>query len=304
MRSYEAARSYFGFLEFLSWCVIGLGVIAALIGMSAASEMRGYGGASAAAVILAAMPGGALAFLGFLGLVFCQIGRANVDMAEYTQQGLKISREQLEISKQVLKQGASSEKGYAAALRAAKDELRTGVVPTASEPPSASYAGAKAETKPEVKLSHEPGETIEYRGEEIRVVEGGYVLGGTIYPTYEHVMDQVDIGIDGYASKRAVSSAAPREAVEYRGTQIEKRDGGFYVGSNVFVSLERAQKHIDVGIDGVASGREAPPPYADQLGVSKTVQPDLVAAPVETRPALRAAVADGDLPRPLRLKRF
>ncbi|SDL26238.1 hypothetical protein [Aliiruegeria lutimaris] len=304
MRSYEAARSYFGFLEFLSWCVVGLGVIAALIGMGAASDMRGYGGASAGAIILAVMPGGALAFLGFLGLVFCQIGRANVDTAEYTQQGLKISREQLEISKQMLKQGAKSDQGYAAALQAAKDELRTGATLSASEPAGASYAAATKETAPQLKLDHEPGETIAYRGKEIRVVEGGYVLGGTIYPTYDKVMDQVDIGIDGYASERAASVATTGEDQEYRGTQIEKRDGGFYVGSNLFVSLERAQKHIDIGMDGVASEKETPPPYADQLGVSKTVQPDPVAVPVEAKPALRAAVAEGDLPRPMRLKRF
>ncbi|SDM12565.1 hypothetical protein SAMN04488026_11851 [Aliiruegeria lutimaris] len=135
--------------------------------MGAASDMRGYGGASAGAIILAVMPGGALAFLGFLGLVFCQIGRANVDTAEYTQQGLKISREQLEISRQALKQGASMGQGYAA-LQVAKEELRA-TMKSDSVSESASYA--EKETTEKVDSPSEPNqpptaavETHRYKG--------------------------------------------------------------------------------------------------------------------------------------------
>ena len=89
MRSYEAARNLFGFLGFIAWIAIIIGVIAALVGGSAASGARGWGaGPNGMAVIMAAMPGMGLAFVGFLGLAAVQIGRATVDTAEYTQQML------------------------------------------------------------------------------------------------------------------------------------------------------------------------------------------------------------------------
>jgi hypothetical protein len=109
MRSYEAARSLFSFLGFMSWLVIIAGALAALAGAKASSI---YGGGTAG--LLAAMPGIGIAVLGFVLLAFVQMGRATVDSAEYGQQMLKIARDQLELSKQSLKQGKRFEAGFAA----------------------------------------------------------------------------------------------------------------------------------------------------------------------------------------------
>lgn len=193
MRSYGAARSYFSILEFLSWCIIVLGGLVAIGSIMALGSMSRNFGGSPMAGLAGLIPGASVMFAGFMGLVLSQIGRAGVDSAEYGQQSLKIAREQLEISKQGLKQGSMLEQGYAA-LQAAKDELRNGDAPAA-----ASYANAKpdaAAAKAET-ASYEPGDTIEYRTKTIRVVEGGYVFGGTIFDTLEKAKARVNE--DGFA---------------------------------------------------------------------------------------------------------
>jgi len=114
MRSYEAARKLFSFLGFGSWCIIILGVTAAVAGGASAAAIGGAAKIPAeAATFLATLPGLGTALLGFFCLAFVQIGRAAVDSAEYAQQSLKIARDQLELSRQSLL-GGRTETGFAA----------------------------------------------------------------------------------------------------------------------------------------------------------------------------------------------
>ena len=206
MRSYEAARAYFSFLSFIAWCVIIAGIFVALAAFAAIGQStRGFGGpASGIAYFAAMVPGAGISFLGFLGLVLVQIGRARVDSAEYAQQSLKIAREQLEISKQGLKQGAKFEAGYAA-LQAAREELTKDKDPGGA-PPIASYGDRRAPDQEAQKLSHQPGDTIEYKGKEIRVIEAGFVFGGQVYAhlddAYAHV-DEDDLALNSPAQTKA-----------------------------------------------------------------------------------------------------
>lgn len=190
MRSYEAARLYFGILEFIGWCVIIGGIIFFFVGLSTGSQVNLYGNRSGGMAFIGAVPGLAIMFLGFLGLVFAQIGRAGVDSAEYAQQSLKIAREQLDISKQALKQGATPDAGFAA-LQAAKDDLRSGQEP-AVPVPKPSFADVKPADEAKTEVAPQPSETIEYRGKSIRVVEGGYDFGGTIFETLEKAKARVE----------------------------------------------------------------------------------------------------------------
>ncbi|GGD35189.1 hypothetical protein [Sinisalibacter lacisalsi] len=119
MRSYEAARTYFSILEILSWCVIAAGGIVAVVAMAALEEMsRGFGGSSIAG-LAGIVPGLGLMFSGFIGLVLTQIGRAGVDSAEYSQQMLKIARDQLEVSRQALRGPNAPANSFADAVEAA-----------------------------------------------------------------------------------------------------------------------------------------------------------------------------------------
>ncbi|WP_298975925.1 hypothetical protein [uncultured Roseobacter sp.] len=111
MRSYEAARSLFSFLGICSWVVIAIGVVVALGGLSAASSFGRNAGMLQA--LAGATPGVILAMLGFFGLALVQMGRANVDTAEYGQQSLGVARQQLEISNQVLAQNKQMAASYA-----------------------------------------------------------------------------------------------------------------------------------------------------------------------------------------------
>ena len=187
MRSYQAARTFFSILGFLSWCIIVLGVIVVVIGMAAAGQTgRGFGGPAMAG--LAMLPFGiVIAFLGFLGLVFVQSGRANVDTAELTQQGLKIAREQLEISKQALKQGAILEQGYAA-LQAAKANLQT-EKPAAS---TSSYSDAKPATDIRSNGAPSSSDAIDHKGTTIRVVEAGYAVGDAVFDALDNAKAHIE----------------------------------------------------------------------------------------------------------------
>lgn len=192
MRSYEAARSLFSFLAFVAWSLVVIGVLIALVSAAGVSQYAGSG-----AGLFAMVPGIGIGITGFILVAFIQMGRATVDTAEYTQQMLKIARDQLDVSKQGLNQGKTLEQGFAA------------LKPMLEEKPTASFANATTETnnavesdtagpgvaiavETEPEISHEVGETIEYRGKNIRVVEAGYTFAATVFETLGKAKDRVD----------------------------------------------------------------------------------------------------------------
>ena len=132
MRSYEAARSLFSFLGACSWFVIAVGAIVALGGASVGSGLSRNAGALQA--LLGAAPGIILAMLGFFGLALVQMGRANVDTAEYGQQALQVARDQLEVSRQSLQQGKQLAASYATQ---AVEKPPVAAAPTADKPADA-----------------------------------------------------------------------------------------------------------------------------------------------------------------------
>lgn len=97
-RQYAASRSVFSFVEIISWIAVIGGAVLAIVAFSLARQ-AGFGGQNNAAGMLAAMPGIAIAFIALLAVVFVQVGRAGVDTAEMTGKMLKISREQLELTR-------------------------------------------------------------------------------------------------------------------------------------------------------------------------------------------------------------
>lgn len=100
MQSYQAARTTFNLLGFVSWLVIIFGLIVSFGGATAVSSSSFGRNLGAMDAILAAMPGVGIALSGLIGLALVQMGRAGVDSAEYSQQSLEISRKQLELAQQ------------------------------------------------------------------------------------------------------------------------------------------------------------------------------------------------------------
>ena len=138
MQSYAAARTYFKVLEILAWCVIVLGGLVAIGALIAISQMSRNFGGSALSGIAGLAPGVAISFLGFVGLVVVQIGRAGVDSAEYGQLSLDVARKQLEVSKQMLNAGRGTAAPSLADLNKA-DQPKSTTVPSKG---AASYGNA------------------------------------------------------------------------------------------------------------------------------------------------------------------
>lgn len=186
MRSYEAARSLFSFFEFLSWCVIVLGVVLTLGGFAAAGQIgRGFGGGPAMVTYVAAFaPGASLTFAGFMGLVFCQIGRAGVDSAEYSQQMLKVARDQLEVSRQSLRAPSTPPNSFAATAKSTAE----------SDPPVARHAPKRqhATRSSEPKLTASGPQTFRYRTKDIQVENGKFLYNGIAFDSREKAERYID----------------------------------------------------------------------------------------------------------------
>lgn len=109
MRSYKAARGVYTFGESIAWIVIVAGVVLMFFGLLA---VKNGPFVDALATLI---PGGFALMVGFFTLVYVQTARATVDSAEYAQQSLKLSRDQFELSKQMLAlaKTENSASGYA-----------------------------------------------------------------------------------------------------------------------------------------------------------------------------------------------
>lgn len=196
MRSYETARKHFSALEIFSWCVVAAGVLTALGGAGMGSQANFLGGRSGGMALLAALPGLRLAFLGYLGVVGAQIGRAGVDSAEYGQQALKVARDQLEISRQSLKlQQAAPASGFGDA----------GVSPSETKATSDTWQNSFADRVASYDLSSENDQLDwDYRGKRIHRTENGFLLEGQTFVTLDAAKEHVDVEIasSGLPAKR------------------------------------------------------------------------------------------------------
>lgn len=189
MRSYDAARSLFSFLGFVAWVAILLGIVAALVGAGAGgTASRWGGGPTGLASLIGALPGIAIIFSGFLGLAAVQMGRASVDTAEYTQQMLKIARDQLDVSQQALKQASNAQRSFA-------DRTEASVGTDGSRPNGQTRQEPKL-TNTSASYSYKIGETIIYRGKEIRVTEGGYVFDRIPFHTIDEARASIDVSVN------------------------------------------------------------------------------------------------------------
>ncbi len=186
MRSYEAARTYFSILGVVSWMVIVLGGIVALISIAAVGQMSREFGGSASAGLAGVVPGLVIAFAGFLGLVFVQIGRAGVDTAEYTQQMLKIARDQLEVSRQSLLGGASPPTTFAGLPR------QTDAGQWSVSFSDAAATNGEATSEAAEKSSSGVQELIQYRGRTISKKDNRYVVEGKSFLNLSYAQKRVD----------------------------------------------------------------------------------------------------------------
>lgn len=240
MQNYGTARSTFSLVEFVSWAAVIIGILIALMLAGAAGKSGFMGSARGATAFIAAMPGMVLVFLGFLGVLFCQIGRATVDSAEYGQQMLKIARDQLEVSKQALRQSNDMVASFAS-LKVAPEA--SAAAPTASfrrafaeadnteNQPQKNGRAAIPEAAPDLN-------TIVHGGQKIVKHEGLFWIEKTAFKS----VDLAKAHIDGQSAPEPAKSS---EVTTYNGKQIIKKDGLFCVDKSTHRFEADAKQYID-----------------------------------------------------------
>lgn len=198
MQSYGTARGLFSFLGFCAWILIIGGIGVALMSAAAVSEMARYSRASEVQILMSLLPGLGVSLLGVFGLALVQIGRASVDMAECTQQMLKVARDQLEVSRQGLLGRKSETISFGDARQTQPDE--TG--PSFADMPEAPGTDTPEDDAGRLMPNNhedmpgddrvEPGRSIQYNGREIKRVGETYVAMGTAFGSLEQAKRCVD----------------------------------------------------------------------------------------------------------------
>lgn len=171
MRSYEAARGLYSFLGFMAWVVIVFGIVIAFVSAASVSAFTGSSGG-----LLAAAPGIGIALVGFMKLALVQLGRAGVDIAEYTQQMLKVARDQLEVSRQSQKNGNEHAGSFQNLNKRSQEKpSKTSFENNIKSEPS-------KQTVAKVEAQYKTIETIAYGGQEIIRKDHGYFVGAKHFP--------------------------------------------------------------------------------------------------------------------------
>lgn len=263
MRSYAAARGMFSFLAGVSWIIIVLGLLMALIAASASGGQSAFGGRpSGAMVLLSTVPGLFAAFVGFLGLVGVQIGRATVDSAEYGQQALDVARKQLEVSRQALRQGIQAQESYRDVIKR-NGEATAPVADRASmgSSSSTSYSSPNSSRAgPEIL----PDQTVIYKGRTVRFHSGAYLFGGRHLETVGDLVAAID-------RMNPVEEPAYRwgEAQPNGDDSIGGVESGSKIESTVNDNFDRAKSAIESGHNGIgapplgAPNRESEPDFVE-----------------------------------------
>ncbi len=178
LRSYDVARKTFSFLEFVGWSVVVVGIIAGFVLAESAGRY-----ASEGQKVLLFLMGASGSLLGLFMVGAVQNWRAGVDSAEYSQQALKVAREQLEISKQSLKRQQTNSASFAA------------VASSTEQQPTTSFERKEPSVTPS-PITTEPGE---HRGHKIIRVGGSYRAVGDVFASHDEAMAAIDRKLDSPA---------------------------------------------------------------------------------------------------------
>lgn len=183
MHEYKTARTIFGFMEFLSWAVVVIGVIAAFA-LANAGGSRFGGMMSGGAAFGAAMPGIILAIFGLFGVMYVQTGRATVDTAEMTGKMLKNSNEELKLLK-------AEKRELAERLGSAEPSVapaKTGkTIEEATSAPEPTAASAKQEEPA-------PPHVTTYKGLSITQAGMGVSVNGQWFKSEDIAKEKIDAG--------------------------------------------------------------------------------------------------------------
>lgn len=229
--NYGSARGVLGFAELTLWGGIGLGIIVAFVAGSAAA--RGYG----ASGFLAAVPGILMAIVCFVGVVLVQMAKASVDTADYTYQLLKLSRDQLAVSKQALQVQKEAPTSYATAPNPIAPAAQASFAENGA-------ATATDETAPDANGTSLPRflrqdqadihgqEHWDYRDKRIHHTEHGtYLIEGHTFETLDQAKEFVDDG--------------PKVEFGYLGRRVRVFEDMYLFNGRTFKTKADAKRYLD-----------------------------------------------------------
>ncbi len=213
MRSYNTSRRFFSFLELLAWPALSVGMVAIVFCVRNLFGLGIYGfDVNRSMELLIIGPAVIVVLYSLMIIIIAQVGRAGVDTAEFTGQILKVARDQLEVSQQLLRQNDTMRMSYAALAEKSPEDR-----------PLASYATLAAAGNGKDKTSTPglvPGSEGSDRSD----------LGTQILP----------------ATGTKAREALPHGAIPFLGYTILPQSGNFWVGDQFFTSLDAAKRYVEL----------------------------------------------------------
>lgn len=192
MRSYEGARFLFGLMALVAWGMVVVGVIIAFSGAGAASQFGARGSS-----FLAALPGLGISILGLFQIAFIQNARATVDTAEYTQQMLQVSRDQLQVSKQIEKQNKKLQQSYAdLKTDAPAAPAKSGYSKKKSKPAKPEKTATPKKTKSPKIIPKVVVKEIEYSGATILETDGVFRVESAEFKELDFAKSYIDLLVE------------------------------------------------------------------------------------------------------------
>lgn len=202
-RSYAVARKIFSILEFIFWCFVVLGLVTGLVMVESAGRYVSEG-----QKFLLFLWGASGSIVGLFLVGVVQYFRASVDGAEYAQQGLKIARDQLDVSRQLLKVQKEDRNSFAALNSADEQSVSAGF---------GSFDSTPAKRRDEKGSAQE----TEYRGEAIKLFGGSYRAIGRAFESEKAAQAAIDQKLDIPSSEIAPPIAETQPVLQPNGHDEE-----------------------------------------------------------------------------------
>ena len=201
MRSYNTSRMFFGFLELVAWPTLSIGVVAIVYSARNLLGLGIYGfDVNRSLQLLIIGPAVVAVLYSLMIIIIAQVGRAGVDTAELTGQMLRVARDQLEVSQQLLRQGDTLRMSYAALVEKSSDDrpladygaaVASGRRGAGEGPPVANGAASSTSGETLIHIPVVDGST-RYQGREILHSGSAYLVEGERFATLDSAKGYVD----------------------------------------------------------------------------------------------------------------
>jgi hypothetical protein len=183
MRSYHTSRLLLSIFEWVVWIVIFIGLFLAFYLADQVPDVIRGRSTPLSTKMTAATPGLILSLIGLICVLLIHHARSVIDTAELTGQILKTSRDQLEVSRQLVRMARSQAQTYTEQAKPKPDEAPTGY----GAAPASTSAPSKAEPRTPTGPSF-----VSHQGKTIKVEDGKYLYNDIPFDSLEKAQEYID----------------------------------------------------------------------------------------------------------------